>query len=201
MNKNQTQKQPYRICCVCLGNIVRSPMAENIFRQLTIDHGVPDHYDLDSAGTARYHIGQSPDHRMRRVAAGRGLNYDGSARQFVPADFGVFDLIVPMDTENRADLLYLAKRVKPEMPLCFADDNFGMYQLDEEVADYIAYLQDTYNWPQYIRTTTGKNRHERIRVPAPDYRPDLPGYASPMVGKNSHRSPGFVTRAERRNAQ
>lgn len=62
----------------------------------------------------------------------------------------------------KADLLYIAQRIRPEIPICFADDNFGMYDLDEEVADYIAYLQQTYHWPQYIRTTTGKNRHERI---------------------------------------
>ena len=62
----------------------------------------------------------------------------------------------------KTDLLYVAERVRPETPLCFADDNFGMYDLDEEVSDYIAHLQDKYNWPQYIRTTTGKNKHERI---------------------------------------
>jgi radical SAM superfamily enzyme YgiQ (UPF0313 family) len=62
----------------------------------------------------------------------------------------------------KADLLYIAERVKPEICLCFADDNFGMYGLDEEVADYIAFLQQKYHWPQYIRTTTGKNKHERI---------------------------------------
>lgn len=62
----------------------------------------------------------------------------------------------------KTDLLYIAERVKPEIPLCFADDNFGMYALDEEIADFIAHLQDKYNFPQYIRTTTGKNKHERI---------------------------------------
>lgn len=62
----------------------------------------------------------------------------------------------------RDDLLYIAERVKPELPICFADDNFGMYKRDEEVADYIAYLQDHFNWPKYIRTTTGKNNGERI---------------------------------------
>lgn len=62
----------------------------------------------------------------------------------------------------KADLLYIAGRVRPEIPLCFADDNFGMYTLDEEVADFIGYLQKKYNFPQYIRTTTGKNKHERI---------------------------------------
>lgn len=60
------------------------------------------------------------------------------------------------------DLLYIAERVKPESPLCLADDNFGMYELDLEVADYIRYLQDRFNWPRYLRTTTGKNRSERI---------------------------------------
>ncbi|HRJ90504.1 MAG TPA: radical SAM protein [Pyrinomonadaceae bacterium] len=62
----------------------------------------------------------------------------------------------------KADLLYIAERIKPEICLCFADDNFGMYGLDEEVADYIAFLQQKFRWPQYIRTTTGKNKHERI---------------------------------------
>lgn len=60
------------------------------------------------------------------------------------------------------DLLYLATRIKPEITLCFADDNFGMYLRDEEIADYIGWLQDTYRWPKYIRTTTGKNNGERI---------------------------------------
>jgi len=62
----------------------------------------------------------------------------------------------------KADLLYIALRVKPKVPLCFADDNSGMYELDEEVTDYIAFMQDSFNWPQYIRTTTRKNKHERI---------------------------------------
>ena len=62
----------------------------------------------------------------------------------------------------KADLLYVAERIRPEICLCFADDNFGMYKLDEEIADYIAFLQKKFHWPQYIRTTTGKNKHERI---------------------------------------
>lgn len=62
----------------------------------------------------------------------------------------------------KADLAYLAERIKPEVTLCFADDNFGMFERDEEIADYIGWLQDTYSWPRYIRTTTGKNKGERI---------------------------------------
>ncbi|MEO6709389.1 MAG: radical SAM protein [Planctomycetota bacterium] len=62
----------------------------------------------------------------------------------------------------KADLLYIAERVKPEITLCFADDNFGMYERDVEIADYIGWLQSKFNWPRYIRTTTGKNKGERI---------------------------------------
>jgi radical SAM superfamily enzyme YgiQ (UPF0313 family) len=60
------------------------------------------------------------------------------------------------------DLLYLATRIAPETMLCFADDNFGMYARDEEIADFIGWLQDHHQWPKYIRTTTGKNNGERI---------------------------------------
>ena len=45
---------------------------------------------------------------MRRVAARHGLNYDGRSRQFTPADFDKFDLILAMDQENYRDLVLLA---------------------------------------------------------------------------------------------
>lgn len=62
----------------------------------------------------------------------------------------------------KADLDYIVERVRPEITLCFADDNFGMYPDDEEIADYLGHLQEKHNWPRYIRTTTGKNKSERI---------------------------------------
>lgn len=62
----------------------------------------------------------------------------------------------------KADLDYVVARVAPEVPLCFADDNFGMYREDEAIADYLGYLMEKHDWPKYIRTTTGKNQGERI---------------------------------------
>ncbi|MBI1252012.1 MAG: hypothetical protein GC189_11120 [Alphaproteobacteria bacterium] len=62
----------------------------------------------------------------------------------------------------KADLDYIVARINRASPLCFADDNFGMYEQDEEVADYLGHLMETYDWPKYIRTTTGKNKGERI---------------------------------------
>jgi radical SAM superfamily enzyme YgiQ (UPF0313 family) len=93
----------------------------------------------------------------------------------------------------KADLLYAAERVDRTAPLCFADDNFGMYELDVEVADFIAWLQDKYNWPRYIRTTTGKNRGERIIQVMRKIRGALPMTAavqsmSPVVLENIKRS-------------
>lgn len=62
----------------------------------------------------------------------------------------------------KADLDHLIAHVAPNTTLCFADDNFGMYPRDEELADYMGWLQDRHGWPRYIRTTTGKNNGERI---------------------------------------
>jgi protein-tyrosine phosphatase len=98
-----------RICFVCLGNIVRSPLGENLFLHLAEQAGVADFYEVDSAGTGSWHIGESPDPRMRRVAAAHGLMYDGSARQFRQSDFEYFDLIIAMDTENRTKLRRLGR--------------------------------------------------------------------------------------------
>ena len=93
----------------------------------------------------------------------------------------------------KADLIYAAERVDRTLPLCFADDNFGMYELDVEVADFIAWLQDKYNWPRYIRTTTGKNRGERIIQVMRKIRGALPMTAAvqsmnPVVLENIKRS-------------
>jgi len=93
----------------------------------------------------------------------------------------------------KQDLIYAAQRVDKTMALSFADDNFGMYELDVEVADVIAWCQDTYGWPKYIRTTTGKNRGERIIEVMRKIRGALPMTAavqsmSPVVLENIKRS-------------
>jgi protein-tyrosine phosphatase len=102
-------KKPTRILFVCLGNIVRSPLAENLFRHLAQQQGLDSTYRVDSAGTSAYHVGEPPDARMRRTAAGYGLDYDGSARKFRTHDFDEFDLIVAMDLTNRDNLMALAR--------------------------------------------------------------------------------------------
>lgn len=96
------------ILFVCLGNIVRSPLAENLFRHLAEQAGVDHKYVVDSAGTGAWHIGEAPDSRMRRVAARYGLHYDGRARQVSHQDLERFDLVIALDNENRRSLEDLA---------------------------------------------------------------------------------------------
>lgn len=103
-----------RICFVCLGNIVRSPLAENMFRHHAENQGLAANYAVDSAGTSAYHVGEQPDSRMREVARKRGLEYSGSARQFQPEDFEQFDLIIAMDQDNRRQLQKLAASPEQE---------------------------------------------------------------------------------------
>ncbi len=98
-----------KILFVCLGNIVRSPLAENIFRRLVQENGLDKRYEVDSAGTGGWHAGESPDPRMVRVAARHGLNYSGRARQVTPQDLQEFDLVVAMDRDNKAVLYSLAQ--------------------------------------------------------------------------------------------
>ena len=98
-----------RVLFVCLGNIVRSPLAENVFYHLARQRGIEDRFEVDSAGTSAFHVGEPPDHRMQQVAAKYGLTYDGRSRQFTRRDFEVFDLIIAMDMSNCNSLYSLAR--------------------------------------------------------------------------------------------
>ena len=94
-----------RILFVCLGNICRSPAAENVLRRLVLDRGFEDRIEIDSAGILGLHTGKTPDSRMIKAARNRGLYMKGSARQVRPEDFDTFDWILAMDQENYEDLL------------------------------------------------------------------------------------------------
>lgn len=106
-----------RILFVCEGNIIRSPLAENMFTKMVDEAGLDDQYESDSAGTSAYHIGEQPDSRMRQVAAQNGLHYTGMARKFQVSDFDEFDLIVPQDMRNLENLRRLARREADEAKL------------------------------------------------------------------------------------
>jgi protein-tyrosine phosphatase len=96
----------YKLLFVCLGNICRSPSAENIMNHLIDQAGLTNTILCDSAGTAGYHIGASPDRRMSAAAENKlGFKLQGQARQFQISDFQEFDLILAMDRHNYDDIL------------------------------------------------------------------------------------------------
>lgn len=92
---------------VCLGNICRSPTAENIMNHLIEQAKLPEQITCDSAGTGDYHIGKPPDQRMVAAARQQGITLHGRARQIQPSDLQKFDLILAMDQENYQDILAL----------------------------------------------------------------------------------------------
>lgn len=93
---------------VCLGNIVRSPLAEHLFRKSVQETASLDGIRIDSAGTSSWHIGEQPDSRMRRTAETHGLKYDGRARRVTHDDLEAFDLIIVMDESNYSSLKAMA---------------------------------------------------------------------------------------------
>ena len=94
---------------VCLGNICRSPTAEGVFRKKAELKSLP--YQIDSAGTAGYRNGASPDNRSQQVALARGYNLSNlKCRRVNNQDFIDYDYIIAMDHANVREL----KRKCPE---------------------------------------------------------------------------------------
>jgi protein-tyrosine phosphatase len=94
---------------VCLGNICRSPMAEGAFRAAARERGLA--CNVDSAGTASYHLGHQPDPRAIAVASRHGIDISGqSARQVERDDFYRFTHIVALDRANLEGLRTRAPR-------------------------------------------------------------------------------------------
>jgi protein-tyrosine phosphatase len=82
-------------------------MAEGIFLDLVENNNLEDEIEVDSAGTASYHIGELPDPRMRDTAIKNGINLVRPARQFVADDFYNFDYILAMDDSNFDNIMSL----------------------------------------------------------------------------------------------
>src|SRR5690349_5955563 len=96
---------PMKVLFVCLGNICRSPTAEGVVRAIAAREYPGIGIELDSAGTADYHVGEPPDRRSIATARRRGYEISGlRARQVAAADFTRFDHILAMDRANLAEL-------------------------------------------------------------------------------------------------
>ena len=84
-----------KILMVCLGNICRSPLAEGILQAKAAAAGLD--WEIDSAGTNGYHVGEAPHRLSQKVALQNGIDISlQRARRFRAADFEEFDLIYAM---------------------------------------------------------------------------------------------------------
>lgn len=93
-----------KILMVCLGNICRSPLAEGIMREKIILNGLD--WEVDSAGTGSWHVGELPDPRSVSTARENGIDITNQrARQFRKSDLDEFDLIYVMDASNYRDVI------------------------------------------------------------------------------------------------
>lgn len=101
-------REKIRVLFVCLGNICRSPAAEGVLREIVEEAGEEARWEIDSAGTGGWHVGELPDKRMRVHARRRGIELTHRCRQVRVSDFDDFDLIVPMDANNEKDLRRMA---------------------------------------------------------------------------------------------
>jgi protein-tyrosine phosphatase len=92
-----------KILMVCLGNICRSPLAHGILEHKVKDAGLD--WEIDSAGTGDWHVGEPPHHLSQKVAKLNGVDIcNQSARQFRKKDMLEYDKIYVMDKSNYNDV-------------------------------------------------------------------------------------------------
>lgn len=127
-----------RILFVCLGNICRSPTIEAIARTEFARAGLS--VEVDSAGTANYHIGRGADPRSISFAAAHGYDLSAHrARQIQPEDFTRFDHVLGMDRANLINMREIAPPgTAPQLFLADAEVPDPYYGGDEGFEEVIA---------------------------------------------------------------
>lgn len=71
--------------------------------------GLQAQFEIESAGTIGFHVGEAPDTRMQKAMRARKIPIIGRSRQLLTADIEYYDLILAMDHDNLKD----ARRIAP----------------------------------------------------------------------------------------
>jgi protein-tyrosine phosphatase len=150
-SSNAHAAKPIRILFVCLGNICRSPSAEGVFRKQLAEANLLSYFEVDSAGTASYHIGEPADRRTETAAARRGIDISAHrARQVHRKDFDTYDWIIAMDRSNLENLRRMCPpeyQHKLKLMMSFSahptvDELPDPYYGDEQDFEYVLDLLD-----------------------------------------------------------
>lgn len=83
-------------------------MAEAIFRHLIREKGLDGFVEIDSCGTANYHVGDDADPRTVSAVRSRGIAIDHCVRQLIAADLDEYDYVVAMDRSNYQNITRLS---------------------------------------------------------------------------------------------
>lgn len=92
-----------KVLMVCLGNICRSPLAEGILKAKIAEHSLD--WEVASAGTGGWHVGELPDSRSIEEARINGIDItDQRSQKLTKEDLDNYDLILAMDSSNYRDI-------------------------------------------------------------------------------------------------
>ncbi|KAJ3266447.1 hypothetical protein HDU76_011933, partial [Blyttiomyces sp. JEL0837] len=73
-------------------------MAEAVFKHTVTQAGLDDHFEIiDSAGTAGYHVGETPDSRSSKTCRNHGVSVNHKAQKVKAEHFVKFDWMLCMD--------------------------------------------------------------------------------------------------------
>ena len=118
-----------KVLFVCMGNICRSPTAEGAFRLIVEKNSKSQYFEIDSAGTHAYHIGNSPDQRSQQAAINHGVDLSSQrARHVHESDFYYYDYIIAMDSDNLERLKSIQpseSHSKIELMLNYSKEHYG----------------------------------------------------------------------------
>lgn len=121
-----------KILMVCLGNICRSPLAHGIMEKLVEENKLD--WEIDSAGTSKWHNGEGPDPRSIAVAFKNNLDISNQiSRSISKYDLQHYDYIFAMDKNNLKDIQEIAQPDQLHKLHLFLP--FGKVEETDEVPD------------------------------------------------------------------
>ena len=94
-----------KILFICHGNICRSTMAHFVFQDLVNKAGLADSFFIDSKATSTEALGESTHYGTVKKLREVGVPVlPHTSTQITKADYGKFDYIIAMDTNNIRNL-------------------------------------------------------------------------------------------------